>query len=152
MANKEACEVYIEQQIKEGIEAGKKPWAIAKEISEWVQKFFEVWINPQTIKSRAIRMRGKVCSNEQKKSQPIENTEYSKPEIIEDRKPQGGGAREGAGRPRITETYPVSDAQSFASIAISQLERINKNDPERSAALNRVYEWVRKEIENGKNL
>lgn len=145
MANREACELYIEQQIKEELAQGKKPWTIGKELSKWVEKLFEVTINPKTIASRANR----ISSNEEKKSQPIETVTYSEPGIIRDRQAQGGGEREGAGRPRITETYSVSDAQAFASIAISQLERIKKEDPERTNALNRVYEWIRREIENG---
>jgi hypothetical protein len=44
MANREACEVYIEQEIKEALAEGKKPWSIGKELSSWVEKLFEVTI------------------------------------------------------------------------------------------------------------
>ena len=42
-----------------------------------------------------------------------------------------------------TETYPVSDAMAFATMAISQLERIRQDDPERQDALNDVVRWVK---------
>jgi len=38
----------------------------------------------------------------------------------------------------------VSDALSFATMAISQLERIRKDDPKREEALNQVESWIRK--------
>jgi len=41
-----------------------------------------------------------------------------------------------------TKTYPVSDAMTFATMAISQLKRIRQDDPERQDALNDVVRWV----------
>ena len=136
MANREACEVYIEQEIKESLAAGKKPWTIGKELSKWVEKLFEVTINPKTIASRAER----ISSNEEKKSKPIETVEYSPPLIIENRKSQGGGARDGAGRPKVV-VEPVSDAWTYSQMAISQLDRIKACDPHRTEALNQVIEY-----------
>ncbi len=66
-----------------------------KELSKWVEKLFEVTINPDTLRKRAERLEEKSLDKCPKKSQPIETVEYSKPEIIEDRKPQVGGEREG---------------------------------------------------------
>ena len=40
----------------------------------------------------------------------------------------------------------MSMAKRFGEIAITQLERIEKDDPEREATLNRVIEWCRKQI------
>lgn len=55
MANREACELYIRQEIKSALEKGKKPYAIGKELSDWVAKLFEVRIKPNTIEQRAGR-------------------------------------------------------------------------------------------------
>lgn len=43
---------------------------------------------------------------------------------------------------RHTETHVVSDAMTFAGIAISQLERIRQDDPKRQDALGKVARWV----------
>jgi DNA-directed RNA polymerase subunit H (RpoH/RPB5) len=45
-----------------------------------------------------------------------------------------------------TETYPVSDAMTFAGIAISQLERIRDDDPLRKEAIQKVFTWCSKNI------
>jgi len=99
MANREACELYIEQEIKEGLEQGKKPYSIGKELYVWVEKFFETKIPARTLEQRARRLSGKDATNVAKKSQPPETIANSTPEIIKDRMPQGGGARENSGRP-----------------------------------------------------
>lgn len=222
MANREACELYIEQEIKSALEDGKKPWTIGKELSAWVEKLFEVTINPQTITKRAQRIEEKEDrTNVLKKSKAVETIEkrdyrtiekdsinvenkskvfefickicgekfdvevwhcencdhhwqmhlkqcsnchkqrYSKPSIIENRKTQGGGARKGAGRkPKAAERaatesvkhlfVPVSNAMQLAIVAISQLERIRQDDPERRAALDRVSDWIAKNYGEGK--
>lgn len=144
MANREACELYIEQEIKDSLAAGKKPWTIGKELSKWVEKLFEVNVKPATIESRAKRIR----SNEPKKSQTTETVTYSTPQIIENRKPQGGGAREGAGRPKMV-VEPVSDAWKYSQMAISQLDRIKACDPNRIEALDQVINYCenRKEMD-----
>lgn len=70
------------------------------ELSAWVEKLFEVNIKPDTLKKRAERIREDFPTNVGKESQPAETIVDSTPEIIKDRHPQGGGAREGAGRPQ----------------------------------------------------
>lgn len=148
MANREACELYIEQEIKDSLAAGKKPWTIGKELSKWVEKLFEVTINPNTLRMRAERIDKENCTKVQKKSKTIETVEYSQPEIIENRKPQGGGAREGAGRPKVV-VEPVSDAWTYSQMAISQLDRIKACDPNRMDALNQVIEYCENRKETG---
>jgi transcriptional regulator with XRE-family HTH domain len=49
-------------------------------------------------------------------------------------------------RPRITATYPVTDAVTFAGIAISQLERIMDDDYMRTEAIREVFQWFDKEL------
>jgi len=55
MANSEACELYIQQEIAEGLAVGKKPGEIGKEVSAWVMKVFEVHIPPRSIEQKARR-------------------------------------------------------------------------------------------------
>jgi|GEM_PF-4442515 len=99
MAIPEACGVWIEQRVQEEIDNKKDTGASLREIGRVVaaevEKYFETKVKPETVRKKAERMVG---TNVPPKSKPAEIKEYSKPEIIEDRKPQGGGAREGAGR------------------------------------------------------
>lgn len=85
MANKEACELYIEQEIDAALDKGKKPYTIGKELAIWIEKLFEVKINPKTIESRAYRKR---TSDEVKPKPPKTHT---KPEV---KKQLGEVARE----------------------------------------------------------
>ena len=98
MSNREACELWIEQEIETGLEAGKKPYSIGKELAAMVERLFETKMNPETIRSRVRRKdTGQMTGKE---SNPIENIEDTVPDIIKDRKSQGGGKRKNAGRPR----------------------------------------------------
>lgn len=153
MANREACELYIEQEIKDQLAQGKKPWSIGKELSKWVEKLFEVTINPNTLRMRAERIADKDCTNVQKKSNTAtESNTYqplhtpNKPDLTSVTHPptDRGGAREGAGRPKL---IPPSHAMEFASMAISQLDRIQADDPKKEEAFDQVLEyiWTRKE-------
>lgn len=71
MANHEACELYIEQQIESGLEDGKSPYAIGKELSVWIARLFEVKIPRETLTTRAKRQRSKTGSNEPNQETPI---------------------------------------------------------------------------------
>jgi len=189
MANNEACGLYIEQQIAEGLEEGKTPYYIGRTISKEIEKLFKVKLKPRTIEKRARRQQNKkapseiiyfiqsgnngpikightkfninsrlkslqtgnpvkliliktikgdlkkerkiqkkfyednirgewflpslkllnyikskkgLTLNKIKESQDAKTIEDTTPDIIKDRKPQGGGKREGAGRPRKT--------------------------------------------------
>jgi hypothetical protein len=101
MANKEVCEVFIEQQIEEGLQEGKTPYSIAQELSAWVEKLFQAKIPEETVKSRAYRVQQRIGSNEPKPATPDPAKEN---EDIQDEKPidepHHGGSRLGAGRPR----------------------------------------------------
>lgn len=59
MANREACELYIEQQIKEGLAEGKKGYSIGMEIAGWIEQRLGVTIKPATITKRAQRIEAK---------------------------------------------------------------------------------------------
>ena len=59
----EACQLYIEQEIEKGIEEGKTPYSMGKEIAGWIEKLFEAKISPKTIEKRAQRQQEKVKTN-----------------------------------------------------------------------------------------
>lgn len=197
MANHEACELYIEQQIESGLEDGKTPYAIGKELSVWIARLFEVKIPRKTLEKRAERKKEKLPTNVGNQENPI------KPDVNEEikeikREPakdgtMRGGPRPGAGRkpkdeqltwscidcggvftmeqkecnclpcqtkhkpkPRQNLVEPAqsqtSSAMQFAVMAISQLERIQKDDPQRVGALLRVQDWIIKTLNNERTL
>ena len=107
MANKEVCEVFIEQQIEESLQEGKKPYQIGKELSAWVEKLFAAKIPPDTLRVRADRAKSKLCTNvhsdltpepetEKESNQTIKEGSWTREEVAGGR----GGTRVGAGRPR----------------------------------------------------
>lgn len=49
------CQVFIEQEIQEGLKQGKTPYSIGKELSAWVEKLFNAVIPSGTIEQRARR-------------------------------------------------------------------------------------------------
>ena len=55
MANSEACQLFIEQSIDEGLEEGKTPYSIGKELSKWIEKVFKTKIKPTTLEKKAER-------------------------------------------------------------------------------------------------
>lgn len=70
MANREACELYIEQNIQDGLESGKSPHAIGKEVSLMVAKVFDVKMKANTIEQRAHRIKKNGLTNVSKKPEP----------------------------------------------------------------------------------
>jgi len=75
----EACELFIEQQIKEDLGKGKTPYSIGKDLSKWIEKLFETHVKPNTIEQRAGRIKKKqeeVLTNVSKK-----NESDSKPSV-----------------------------------------------------------------------
>jgi len=95
MANREACEIYIEQEIESGLEDGKTPYQVGKELSDWVAKLFEVRIAPGTIQKRAERIKEPLKTNVVKKSNTVTNSAPYVPEEKSVTHPptERGGAR-----------------------------------------------------------
>jgi hypothetical protein len=123
MANQEACELWIEQQIETGLEEGKTPYFIGNELSGWIAKLFEVRISPHTLQTRAYRQQQDVNSFELKESKPPEIVEDTTPEIIKDRQPQGGGKREGAGRKQSQTTIWKNVEKKLSELIKSMMGR-----------------------------
>ena len=64
MALPEACGVWIEQRVQESLDAGdgKSLRAIGREVAKEVEKYFKVKVNPETMKTKVLRI--KAGSNE----------------------------------------------------------------------------------------
>jgi hypothetical protein len=124
MANREACELYIEQEIKAGLKEGKKPYSIGKEIAAWVEKVFEVNIKPNTLIRRAERMLEKedITTNVVKESNTETNTATYKSEEKSVTHPptDRGGKRKNAGRPKKPEEEIIADDFKLAFNAFYQ--------------------------------
>ena len=100
----EACELYIEQEIAEGLEKGETPYYIGKTLSDWISELFDAKINPKTLETKARRQKKKT-SNEGKESKVTEDQILTDaPKLVE-----SGGKRDGAGRPKKTTSTPSID-------------------------------------------
>ena len=58
MAHSEACQLFIEQQIKEGLAEGKSAYSIGKELTAMIARMFEASIPAETLRTRARRIKG----------------------------------------------------------------------------------------------
>lgn len=96
LAKQEACQLFIEQEIEEGLKRGETPYKIAKVLTGWVEKLFHAKVSQKTIESKAFRQKQAMTSNE-----VTDSSRYSNSGIHENQeiKFEHGGAREGAGRP-----------------------------------------------------
>ena len=59
MANTKVREMFIEQEIAEGLKEGKTAYAIGKELSTWMEKLFNAKIPARTIEQRVRRIKEK---------------------------------------------------------------------------------------------
>jgi hypothetical protein len=171
MAIPEACELWIEQRVQEELEQKKDTGASLREIGRVVaaevEKYFETKVNPGTILTKAARM-NKAVSNETKAEKPTAPIDSEEIKQIK-RQPakdgtMRGGPRPGAGRkmnPQPEDGQPArkedlektqnqcTEAYQFETIAISQLRRIRKDDPDRVGALIRVKKWIESQLSKG---
>jgi hypothetical protein len=151
MAHQEACQLYIEQEIEEGLKQGKTPYSIGKELSAWVEKLFEAKVPAETIRSKARYHQKKAGETTTPDVTLEDNMQIPKKQKYQPDKQPGPDKQAGPGRkPKFQKpsTKPktskpgapqyaamISDAIHFANVAISQLERIEMGDPERRIAL-----------------
>ena len=63
MAHSEACQLFIEEQIREGLAEGKTPYSIGKELTAMIERLFEASIPAKTIAKRAEREKTKLATN-----------------------------------------------------------------------------------------
>jgi len=89
VAHSEACQLYIEQEIKAGLAQGKTPYSIGKELAAMVEKMFEASIPMETLKDRAYRIQKKIGGNQPKSENPVnhsENQEKRPNQVVRDDK------------------------------------------------------------------
>jgi hypothetical protein len=164
MAHREACQLFIEQEIQEGLNQGKTPHSIGKDLAAWVEKLFEAKIPAETLRTKARRMKAaeagqmtSIPTSPQNSSQSLEKQEIHKvtlPKYVSSVSALPA-SKPGPGRlpkytpptpaPRTTakpEPKPFSDAEDFAIVAISQLSRIRDEDPNWRKAIERVQKWI----------
>jgi hypothetical protein len=152
MAHSEACQIFIEEQIKEGLAQGKNPHSIGKELTKMIEKMFEASIPAETIRSRARFIQKKGGEITSPNITPANSSENRENQVK-----QHGGAREGAGRPgkyedslhpSKTGSQPKQERQlpsqtmELADQAISHLSQIKDDDPAREEALQKVINWA----------
>jgi len=75
MAHSEACQLFIEQQIKDGLEEGKSAYSIGKELTAMIERIFETTIPYRTLQDRALRMKKKSAGNPASPPTPSTSTE-----------------------------------------------------------------------------
>jgi hypothetical protein len=142
MAHHEACQLYIQQQIQEGLSEGKSPYSIGKELAAWVEKLFETSIPPNTLTRRAERAREKITTNVVNPTTTDNDSEIQ--EKLANQEVKLKSPLAGPGRPLKHEkpVEPYSCAMQMARIAISHLSRITKDDPKREEAFQEVKKWI----------
>lgn len=154
----EACELFIEQEIEDGLKQGKTPYSLGKEISAWLEKLFEAKVAPRTVEQRARRAEN--ATNVASDPTPEDDSENggsggsSEPKTVGELVEQGSSVREaarivaertGQDEERVRTQYrrdPENElAQRFAFLAIKRLEEILPDDPGRQKALTGVAVW-----------
>jgi hypothetical protein len=144
MAHSEACQLFIEQQIKEALEEGKTSTEAAKEVMVAVQKMFEVAIPFETLRSRAryiTQKAGEITGSVP--TQPNSCKSQEKPSRDESGRFEPGTVA-GPGRPQKypKPQEPWSPAMQLAGMATSNLGRISPDDPDREKAFDKVISWI----------
>jgi len=171
MAIPEACGLWIEQRIQEELETkgetGVSFRAISRTIGAEIEKYFETTVKPETIRKMASRMNsGTNVAPQVNGSNDSGNEDNKENKKGLTAKGEPRKRAPGAGRPKEKkvsseptdqpttvpewERRPVqytgiySDAELFAGMAISQLERISNDDPNAMKALDKVSDWIAK--------
>lgn len=118
MANKDACEIFIEQEIDDGLQQGKTAHSIGKDLSDWIGKLFQAKIKPATIAKRAQRRRNKLGTNVPTTATPPNNSQKGFSSGISGISSSGksghGGARSGAGKKKVTKFNETNDNIEWA--------------------------------------
>jgi len=144
MTHSEACQLFIEQEIKEGLAQGKTPYSIGKELTAMVEKMFEVTIPADTLRKRA----GRIGTNVHTPATPLTPSEIPEKPVNQQVRNEAGafveGTAPGPGRPPKYQypQEPWSCAMSMAGLAIGHLGRIPDDDPKRHEAFQKVIAWI----------
>lgn len=167
MAINEACQVWIEQRIQEELDDGddRSIREIGRVIAAEIETMFEAKVSPMTIYGKVRRRKIAADTNVSQTQSPYAPT--VKPgdsgDIVRevDRKVRAGKSiREAAGEvagnfgkntEAVRKAYnragdPARASQAFniVGFAITQLERLNREDPKCEEALLKLETWIRK--------
>ena len=147
MAISEACKYEIHEEVNKMVkDEGINKFEAFRRMADFF-KSIGIELKESTVRGKYYRAE-EVVTNVTKESQHTENIQNSIPEIIKDRHSQGGGKREGAGRPqKELQEQEVTLPWALATGAIVFLKKIKKDDPERDEQLTRVLNWI---LENRK--
>ena len=94
LAKQESCQLFIEQEIDEGLDEGKTPYLIGKEVAKDIEKYFEIALEPKSLMERARRRKLKLSTNVDSDITPPSDRG-----IEDNQEIKWGGKREGSGRP-----------------------------------------------------
>lgn len=147
MAHSEACQLFIEEQIREGLAEGKTPYSIGKELTAMIERLFEASIPANTLRMRADRMAKKELSTNVHTSITSENVliipEKQNNQSVKERQQEPGPGRPLKYQSELGAKPPTfSDAMTIAAFVIGHLERIRKDDPKREEAFAKVLRWI----------
>ena len=63
LQKEQACQLFIEQEIEDGLSKGKTKYAIGQELSKWIGKLFLVEVSPHTLEQQAHRAEAKLLTS-----------------------------------------------------------------------------------------
>ena len=110
--HEESCELYIEEEIEDGLQQGKSPYAIGKDISKWVEKLFSRKVPPDTIRKRVERTKKRTVDNVHSDPTTQNPSQNQNNQVVEH-----GGKREGSGRKaKYSRQEAVEPAQSIETV------------------------------------
>lgn len=164
MAINEACQVWIEQRIKEELEDGgdKSLREIGRVIAAEIEKVFEAKVSPMTVTMKASRIQsvtnvtpaenqelptvnggdnGDIARQVERKVRAGKSIREASVEVADSLGKNPETVRKSYSREKQQLAYPTQ-AMNFAHIAISQLSRITKEDAQWDEALRMVEEWI----------
>ena len=133
----ESCQLYIEQEIEEGIKAGKSAYSIGKEISSWVEKIFGRKVNPDAIKQRVLRTRNNV-PNEINPTQKEETEERDESERIIDKVINHKPKEENREQPMVVMSEEFEEAYETFLSAIKNAKSLKWKTTSKEVALRYV--------------
>ena len=164
-------EQQIDDELKEKEVTEKSLRAIGRDIATEIERVFKAKVKPRTIEKKAERMVAATNVAPSQNTPPAPEKKETSPaplckkcgarrvKISRGKPPSHGLCQPCRKEELKTASIPVSDpdnksketenninaisdALHFAIIAISQLERIRADDPDRIMALNRVSDWI----------
>jgi hypothetical protein len=169
----EACQVWIEQRIKEELDSGdeRSLREIGRVIAAEIEKMFEAKVNPRAVEKRAERMIAtNVAPSESLDAPTVKHGDTGDILREVERKVRAGKSiREAAGEvadsigknpetvrkaytreaEKVGDPAKASQAMNIVGYAISQLERLTKSDPKWEDAINKLESWITRFKEQG---